>query len=91
MIILSMKFKKWLLPVFMGALSATALLSPSITQAVEETGTIAASKAADQKAALAKKAKALAEKKAAEALASFLLKDHSANEAGQMMREFLLR
>ena len=64
-----MKFKKWLLPVFMGALSATALLSPSITQAVEETGTIAASKAADQRAALARKAKALAEKKAAEAAA----------------------
>ena len=53
----------------MGALSATALLSPSLTQAVEETGTIAASKAADQRAALARKAKALAEKKAAEAAA----------------------
>ncbi len=66
---MSMKLKKWLFPVIMGALSATALLSPSITQAVEETGTIAASKAADQKAALAKKAKALAEKKAAEAAA----------------------
>ena len=64
-----MKLKKWLFPVIMGALSATALLSPSLTQAVEETGTIAASKAADQKAALAKKAKTLAEKKAAEAAA----------------------
>ncbi len=64
-----MKLKKWLYPVIMGALSATALLSPSLTQAVEETGTIAASKAADQRAALARKAKALAEKKAAEAAA----------------------
>ncbi len=64
-----MKLKKWLFPVIMGALSATALLSPSLTQAVEETGTIAASKAADQRAALARKAKALAEKKAAEAAA----------------------
>ncbi len=64
-----MKLKKWLFPVIMGALSATALLSPSLTQAVEETGTIAASKAADQRAALARKAKELAEKKAAEAAA----------------------
>ena len=48
---MSIKFKKWLLPVFMGALSTTALLSPSLTQAVEETGTIAATKAADQKVA----------------------------------------
>ena len=64
-----MKLKKWLFPIIMGALSATALLSPSLTQAVEETGTIAASKAADQRAALARKAKALAEKKAAEAAA----------------------
>ena len=66
---MSIKFKKWLLPVFMGALSTTALLSPSLTQAVEETGTIAATKAADQKAALAKKARALADKKVAEAAA----------------------
>ncbi len=68
-----MKFKKLLLPVIIGALSTTALLSPSLSQAVEETGSIAASKAADQKAALAKKAKAIAEKKAAETAA----KSHS--------------
>ena len=67
---MSIKFKKLLLPVFLGALSTAALLSPSLTPAVEETGSIAASKATDQKAALAKKARLLAEKKAAEAAAA---------------------
>ena len=74
-----MKFKKMLLPVIIGALSTTALLSPAMSQAVEETGSIAASKAADQKAALAKKAKAIAEKKAAEAAekANTEVKEHA--------------
>ena len=48
----------------------SVLFSPVLSQAAPETGTIAATKAADQKAALAKKAaerqKAAEEKKAAE-------------------------
>ena len=66
---MSMKFKKLLLQIFSGALLTTAMLSPSLSQALEETGAIAATKAADQKAALAKKAKAIAERKASEAAA----------------------
>lgn len=75
MIILHIKSKKITLPLCLCVISA--LLSPALTQAdtaivlaASETGTIAASKAADQKAALAKKAaerqKAAEERKAAE-------------------------
>jgi ribosomal protein L12E/L44/L45/RPP1/RPP2 len=64
------KSKKMTLPLCLCVISV--LLSPVITQAASETGSIAASQAADQKAALAKKAadrqKAVEEKqKAADA------------------------
>ena len=66
---LHIKSKKITLPLFFCVISV--LLSPTLGQAASETGSIAASKAADQKAALAKKAadreKAAEEKKAAEA------------------------
>lgn len=51
---LRIKSKKMTLPLLICAISM--LLSPVITQAVEETGSTAARQAADQKAALAKKA-----------------------------------
>ena len=66
---LHIKSKKITLPLFFCVISA--LLCPVLSQAASETGSIAASKAEDQKAALAKKAadrqKAAEEKKAAEA------------------------
>ncbi len=62
---LHIKSKKITFPLFFCVISA--LLSPALGQAASETGSIAASKAADQKAALAKKAadreKAAEEKK----------------------------
>lgn len=66
---LNINLKKITLPLFFCAISN--LLTPALVQAASETGSIAATKAADQKAALAKKAadrqKAAEEKKAAEA------------------------
>ncbi len=50
---LPIKSKKMMLP---GLCLLSMLLVPAITQAASDTGSIAASKAADQKAALAKKA-----------------------------------
>ncbi|MEY3788894.1 MAG: hypothetical protein RLZ75_3102 [Pseudomonadota bacterium] len=69
LIMLNINLKKITLPLFFCAISA--LLTPVLAQAATETGSIAATKAADQKAALAKKAadrqRAAEEKKAAEA------------------------
>ena len=69
LIMLNINLKKITLPLFFCAIST--MLTPTLVQAASETGSIAATKAADQKAALAKKAadrqKAAEEKKAAEA------------------------
>ncbi|MCX7096959.1 MAG: hypothetical protein NTV43_03520 [Methylococcales bacterium] len=61
---LPIKLKKLTLPLCLCAISV--LFTPSVVSA-EETGPIAASKAADQRAALAKKAAEREAKKAAEA------------------------
>jgi hypothetical protein len=71
-IILYIKSKQLILPLSLCLISALAVVSPTLIKAASDTGSIAASKAADQKAALAKKArereKAAEEKKAAEAV-----------------------
>ncbi len=73
-IILYIKSKKMMLPIYLCLVSSLALVSPTLIKAASDTGSIAASKAADQKAALAKKArereKAAEEKKAVEAAKS---------------------
>ena len=63
-----------MLPISLCLVSSLALVSPTLVKAASDTGSIAASKAADQKAALAKKAKerekAAEDKKTAEAAIS---------------------
>lgn len=51
------RLKKMMLPISLCLVSSLALVSPTLVKAASDTGSIAASKAADQKAALAKKAK----------------------------------